>query len=372
MKVCHISTVHKATDDRIFYKECISLVKAGYDVSFVVKGEKNQITEAVNIIAIPEYKNRFARFIAGSFIALNKALKTKAKLYHIHDPELIPIGLILKITGKKVIYDMHEFVAGDKFENKQWIKNRFIKQLLSKIYVLFEKIAIKFFDLIILAENGYVEYCKTNYTKYFTKFLVINNYPVLSLFNNIIPASKENEKKIVVYAGGLSRIRGIKELIQAVELTNDNIELWLIGSFENNDFYKECLNLKGWNKTKFLGYHPLQQVYKYIAAADIGIALLYPIKNYLESCPVKSFEYMALAKAVIMSDFPYWKETYKDIAIFINPYKPKEIAAAIDYLVVNKNIRIDIGAKAKEKVEKYYSWENEEIKLLKLYNKILS
>ncbi|MBP7497424.1 MAG: glycosyltransferase [Bacteroidales bacterium] len=325
MKVCHISTVHKATDDRIFYKECISLAKAGYDVSFVVKGERNQIMEAVNIIAIPEYKKRFVRFIVGSFIAFSKALKTKAKLYHLHDPELIPIGLILKLTGKKVIYDMHEFVIR-QIDDKLCVKNSFIKKFFINIYRVFEKLAFRYFDGIVFAVEGQMKYAKNKFPLYFHKTVVLNNYPVLSYIKNISPFKKENEKFIVVYAGGLSRIRGIKELIQAVELTNENTELWLIGAFEDNDFYKECLTLKGWNKTKFWGYHPLQEVYKYIAAADIGIALLYPMKNYLESCPVKSFEYMALGKAVIMSDFPYWKETYKDIAIFINPYQPKEIA----------------------------------------------
>ncbi len=29
-------------------------------------------------------------------------------IYHLHDPELIPIGLKLKKMGKKVIFDAHE------------------------------------------------------------------------------------------------------------------------------------------------------------------------------------------------------------------------------------------------------------------------
>ena len=36
MKVCHVGTAHRRYDTRIFYKECTSLAKAGYDVTFLI------------------------------------------------------------------------------------------------------------------------------------------------------------------------------------------------------------------------------------------------------------------------------------------------------------------------------------------------
>ena len=36
------------------------------------------------------------------------ALGLKADLYHIHDPELLTAGYLLRLRGKKVIYDIHE------------------------------------------------------------------------------------------------------------------------------------------------------------------------------------------------------------------------------------------------------------------------
>lgn len=32
MKICHITTVHKRYDIRIFWKECISTIKEGHEV----------------------------------------------------------------------------------------------------------------------------------------------------------------------------------------------------------------------------------------------------------------------------------------------------------------------------------------------------
>ena len=41
-KVCHLSSAHAPNDTRIFHKQCASLAKAGYQVSFVVKAKDAQ------------------------------------------------------------------------------------------------------------------------------------------------------------------------------------------------------------------------------------------------------------------------------------------------------------------------------------------
>ena len=105
MKICHISTVHSHNDDRIFYKECVSLKNAGFDVSFVVKHTENCIIDGVKIVALPISNSRFYRIFILSFIAFFKAFKTKSSVYHFHDPELMFIGILFRILGKKVIYD---------------------------------------------------------------------------------------------------------------------------------------------------------------------------------------------------------------------------------------------------------------------------
>ena len=39
IKVCHMTSAHSPHDTRIFYKECVSLAKAGYEVYLVQRGE---------------------------------------------------------------------------------------------------------------------------------------------------------------------------------------------------------------------------------------------------------------------------------------------------------------------------------------------
>ena len=363
-RISHISTVHSLYDDRIFYKECKSLKKEGYNVFYIVKTQGDKSIDGINIIGVKNYNSRLQRVIFGSIEAFRKAVKIKSDLYHFHDPELMFTGVLLKLAGKKVVYDVHEDLPTQVLY-KDWIRYKFIRKTLSAIINVFEQFCCLFFDGIVTATEDIAK----NFSK--RKTIVLRNFPVKSMIEKAHPPSIKKEKNIIIYVGGLSKIRGIKEIIQAMEHVNTNYELWLIGKFENEEYYEECKNLSLWNRVKYLGFKKLDKVYGYIKLADIGLAILYPLKNYLTSLPVKAFEYMAFGKPIIMSDFKYWKEIFSECALFVDPYNPKQISEKINYLIENKAIREKLGENGKELIKNKYSWEKEEIKLLKFYNNII-
>ena len=66
-RVCHITTLHSVNDNRIFYKECISLKNNGYNVYLICAGTKSKVTQGINIIGLPRYKNRVIHFFRVSF-----------------------------------------------------------------------------------------------------------------------------------------------------------------------------------------------------------------------------------------------------------------------------------------------------------------
>ena len=104
-KVVHLSSAHEGLDIRIFHKEAISLAKAGYEVALIAPDLPQGPVHGVKLISIKLADKRLERFVLSVWQVYRLALKEKADLYHFHDPELIPIALLLRLAGKKVIYE---------------------------------------------------------------------------------------------------------------------------------------------------------------------------------------------------------------------------------------------------------------------------
>jgi glycosyltransferase involved in cell wall biosynthesis len=237
---------------------------------------------------------------------------------------------------------------------------------------LFEKLSVKFFDQLILAEDGYESYFTQRY-KNFKKYTIIRNFPIVSLIKNTKPTDNNiSQFPMIIYAGALARIRGIKEIIQAMGFVRDRAELWLLGKWESEKFEKECKSLKAWEYTKYLGLKPLQEVYSYMKTANIGIATVYPVKNNTTSLLTKLFEYMACSLPMVTSNFPYWQRIFGECALFANPYDPKAIAEKILYLLDNPDKAKKLGNNGRKLIEEKYSWEAEQRKLLDMYEKVLN
>lgn len=359
-KVCILTTVHPVFDTRIFHKEAKTLTRAGYDVTLIAQHERDEVVDGVKIIAMPKAKNRFFRIFGLTYKAFRLALRKRADIYHFHDPELIFVGLILKIFGKKVIYDVHEDVP-KQILNKEWIGNLFIRKFTAAVFNIFEQFGASRFDGIVAATDDIANKFNPK------KTISLRNFPILGLIDKSDPVNIDKNKFVIIYAGGLTRIRGIKEVIQAMEYLNGQAELWLLGEWESEGFEKECRSLEGFQYTKYLGFKEIEEVYGYMKKSDLGIATLYPVKNYLNSLPVKAFEYMACGLPIVMSNFPYWQELFKDCALFADPKDPKDIAERINVLLEDINLRIRLGKAGRDLVEKKYSWEAESTKLLDLY-----
>lgn len=363
VKVCILTTVHQPFDARVFYKEAQTLVKLGYEVVLIAQNRKDEEVEGVKILALPKARNRFSRIFTLNWKALKIALHQNCQVVHFHDPEFILMGIILIVCQKKVIYDVHEDVPRH-IMIKEWLGHFWLRKGTAIVMDGFEKCGAFFFSQIIAVTEDIARRFPKN------KTVVIRNLPILELIDQVIPFQRQNEKPMVIYAGGLSWARGIREMIQAMEYLDGRAELYLLGNWQSEIYQKECESEKGWQYTRYLGFRSLLEVYSIMKSADIGISVLYPEKNYLTSLPIKTYEYMACSLPVIMSDFPYWKEIFKSAASYVDPYHPESIAKQIQFLLEHKNRAEEIGKKGREMVENQCNWETESEKLVQLYQKL--
>ncbi|PKP62047.1 glycosyl transferase [Candidatus Atribacteria bacterium HGW-Atribacteria-1] len=361
--ICILTTVHPPFDTRIFHKEAKSLVKAGYKVTLIVQHSKNEVVGGVKIIALPKPRNRFMRIFGLSWRALYLTLSQKADIYHFHDPELIIVGIILKVLGKKVIYDVHEDVP-KQIMNKNWLGNNRIRIFAAFIMNIVEQIGSLLFNKIVVATPDIAKKFPKN------KTIILRNFSILELIDNTVPINYKKNKPVIIYAGGLTKIRGIKEIIQVSEYIEDRAELWLLGKWESEEFKKECENLKGWEYTKYLGLKNLEEVYSFMKFSDIAIINFLPAGNNLKAGPNKIYEYMACSLPIVMSNFPYWKGMFKECALFADPYIPKDIAEKVLYLLDTPDEAKKMGRRGRKLIEEKYSWEAESKKLLEMYENL--
>lgn len=362
--ICHISTVHPPFDTRVFHKECVFLQEKGYETYLMVTADFEQIVRGIHILPLPEAGNRFIRIFRNTFIALFKAIRLKADLYHFHDPELMLVGIILRIFGQKVVYDVHEDVPVQILA-KKWLGPLHIRRLVSYVIKILERSCALCFNAVVAATDTIA----ANFPK--RNMIILKNYSDIVLIDSAKSVLKKTDSRIIIYVGCLTRERGINELISAMKHVDNGAELWLLGRWKNEQFKKECLNNTDKNRIKYLGYKPLLEVYSYMKAADVAVTVLHPISNYLNSLPVKTFEYMACSLPIVMSNFPDWQENFSANSLFVNPYEPIEIAGAINKLLGDRVLRGSLGKAGRQMIEQQYSWQSESKKLADLYRILL-
>ncbi|WP_418501865.1 glycosyltransferase family 4 protein [Flagellimonas sp.] len=366
VKVCHLTSVHNRRDTRIFIKECKSLQAHGYEVYLIVAdGQGDEVDRGIRIIDIGRPKGRLNRILGTTKKVYHEALKVDADVYHFHDPELIFTGSKLLKKGKKVIYDVHEDVP------RQIMTKPYIHPFLTKgISYFFEKIEnwkSKRFDFIITS----TAHIQERFLKINNNTKAIHNFPFLQEFAEI-QVNWADRRDVVCYVGGISKVRGNYENVEALSYIKR--KMLLAGVFLPETYKQDLMNSAGWEYVEFLGFLDREGIQDVLSKSKAGLVTLHPTINYLDSLPVKMFEYMAAGIPVIASDFDLWKSIIEkeNCGICVDPLNVEEIAKAIDRILADNKSASEMGQNGKNAVMKKYNWETEKYNLLTIYDKLIS
>jgi len=340
-KVCILTSVHIPFDGRVFHKEAKSLAKAGYEVVLMILWRLFRL-----------------------------AIREKADVYHFHDPELMTVGLLLKLYRKKVIWDVHEHYP-NSIMDKFWI-SKGLRRCASKSFDLFERAVVRFFDYVIYT----TPFVGARYEKLKVRSGPIENYPIIELSETF---AKEPQEKII-YLGGMSRTRGLVEVVEAFSLVVRRYPSWeldLVGSCRPASFEDELRALakeRGIEaNVKFISWVPYEEKERLSAQAAMGIITYLPYANNTSCLPNKLFDYMLVSLPVIASDFPLYREVVEPYrcGLIVAPEEPKQIAEAMIHLIEHPQEARQMGESGRRAVRERYNWEQESAKLLGIYETVL-
>ncbi len=368
-----MTSAHNRYDARILKKECTSLAEEGYDVHLIVNDKtEDEIINGVKIISVGEKRNssRIDRVFATKKM-LKKAIDIDADIYHLHDPELLLIAKKLLKKGKKVIFDSHENYS-KQIKIRPYL-NKGIRTLIAKIYYHYETYICRKIDGVIFIMPELVEGKSVNpFENRCKKIEYVANYALNNMDDNI--KEKKGEDFSVCYVGGLSKARGITNLVKACAIAK--CKLILAGRFSSEDYKKEIMEKEEFAGVDYRGEISLEEVYKIYEKTDVGMATLLDEGQYFSVCtfPVKVFEYFQNKLPVIISNYPYAVEenNINDFGICVDPGDVEDIARAITYFQKNREIREKCGMNGYNLYKNKFNWDLEKEKLFNLYEEVLS
>lgn len=369
--IVHLTSVHPPFDPRIFYKECQTLVKGGYKVTLIAPYKQDEVVDGVQIVAVPEATGRLQRVTSTVAHVCRKALQQAAKVYHFHDPELIPVGLLLEARGKRVIYDIHEDVPRSLFALSRDYLPNYAKRPSSWLVERLENLAARRFSALIAATPTIGQ----RFQALNRNTCVINNFPILNELALPVDIHWDKRLPATAYVGGIALDRGSRQMVEAMAYFRDRpqIKLKLAGNFSPPQHRKDLVKLPGWQGVDELGFLGRNEVAHLLGQVRVGLAVFPPTPNLVTAQPVKLFEYMAAGIPVVVSDFPLWRQLIEQTGcgLLVDPLEPIAIARAIEYLLTHSDEAEAMGSRGREAVEKY-NWETEAAKLIQLYDNLLT
>ncbi len=374
MKVCILTSAHAALDDRIFYKQARSLARAGHEVVLCAPGDVERTVDGVRIIAVRGHRRRLFRMLLTMLRLGRRALATRAAVYHFHDPELIPLGLVLRALGRHVIYDVHEYTAEDVLR-KMWVLPRLRRPVGSLVRRL-DALAVSRMSATVVVTDDMVRMFQ-GHVRRPDRLVAIHNYPELAWPTGDADKEYADRDPIAIYVGGISKDRGLEVLLEAGRKLRERsspARLQILGSLDLAGVASRYTAVGAWpqDSVEHVGVVDHSEVPSWLGRARMGLVPLLPTPSFIKSVPIKLFEYMRAGLPVVASDFGCMREVLRETGcgLLVPPEDPVALASAVQALLDDPERAREMGRRGRAAVLAKYNWDLEARELLALYERL--
>ncbi len=371
LRVCMPAYSFYETDNRVIrYAETLAKRGDRVDVIALRQSGQSEFEEinGVRVFRIQErilnekgkldYLLRLLRFFfrSAKVITANH-LRAPYDLIHVHSvPDFeVFVALVPKLTGSKVILDIHDIVPefyASKFEESP-------AGALFKILVAIERLSIRFSNHVIIS-NHLWEQKLIGRSVPADKCSVILNYPDPAIFHRR-EKTRTDGKQIVMYPGSLNYHQGLDIAIRAFSRISGEFpeaELHIYGDGAEKERLAELadsLELDG--RVRFFGGVPIKDIAVAMADSDLGIVPKRDNAFGNEAFSTKILEFMSLGVPVLVSSTRIDRFYFSDKVVqFFKAQDEDDLVEKLLFLLKNQSFRQTLSAGALEMAHDY-SWD---------------
>lgn len=369
--IVHLSTLHPRADARIYVREAQTLAaRLPHDVVLMIADGQGSVAAPKGEVSVHDLGTfrggRLGRAIAGPWRAFRAIRRLRPRIVHFHDPELIPLGIVLRAFGHVVIYDVHEDVPR-QVATKHWLP-AVVRGPVAWAVELVEGVAARLLSALVPATHKIAERFPADRT------VTVQNYPLLGELSAVSSAPYRERPEAFVYPGALADIRGTQEMVDALaRLKRPAVRLHLAGPYSPPSYARTLEAMPGWAQVTYHGVVSRPEVGALLATSRAGMVVHHPIPNEVDAQPIKTFEYMSVGLPVIASDFPAWRRIIGEAGcgLLVNPLDPQAVADAMQWILDHPDEAEAMGQRGRRAVVERFNWEAESAQLLALYARFL-
>ena len=193
---------------------------------------------------------------------------------------------------------------------------------------------------------------------------VVQNFPKNESIGKRYRAHLRNNKiPKFVYLGTISEDRGAIKMVLALDAAfgRNNYELNYLGDITNPILERKLQRIfKDSSCIRYHGFVPMSEAWKVCQSCDVGLAILDPRENYMESYPTKLFEYLVCGLPVITSNFLMYRDlvSHPNVGFCIDPNNDAELARACRS-IINPSVYSQFSSNIASFPFHDFTWENE-------------
>lgn len=362
----HVSTVHHPFDTRIFQRQARSLAQHGWSVT-VLSGHPMAPSKTIGGVLFVRLRvpaRRVLRIALASLVALAPVLRTRADVYHLHDPELVPLGLMLRLLGRVVVFDMHEYYSAIADATSHGIRRRLFRSLFR---LTTESLPNRALNGVVFATAGLAEAVRPGRAAR----IVVYNLPQVDVVGSGMEDARVSR---AVFVGTISPPR-MRVMLDAARRASKVVACpWV--------FVGVAAATVSWARSRdpelvrsgiveFRQRMPLSDLMVFLSQSLVAVNYHPSERRFDVALPVKVLEYAAAGCCPVTSDFDELRRFLRPGVDYLVANGPEELAEHVVWATQHAEAAQEVGASARASVAKHADWAEEARKLDGFYSRLV-